>query len=439
VTRFRDLRPRRAALRLVPVAPRQGWLRLCLAVAAAGVALLTAPRPLTAQQTDRARTEALSRRVDTRVRALQAEADRLAGQTKTLLGELRQLEVERDLQVARATTAEADARRASATLAATEARLTTLERQRVTELPNLHAGLVELYKQGRGGYARMLFNAQSLREMGRTARGVAALARLNRERAEAHRRTLEALRQERLTAERTHQDLAAAEAEARRSRTAAERAVAARAALVTETDRRRDLNAQLVGELQMAQQKLAETVANLRAGRATDAVTLPIGPFRGALDWPVAGRVTARFGAPVTAAAGEARGASTDAPAGDTPAAGAQPPAIAGTEAGTGVATRSGIDIAAAEGARVRAVHRGTVSYADAFEGFGTLVIVDHGAGAVSLYGYLGTALVARDQHVEAGDPLGTVGLAPTGPPALYFELRVDGRPVNPVQWLQSR
>ena len=49
------------------------------------------------------------------------------------------------------------------------------------------------------------------------------------------------------------------------------------------------------------------------------------------------------------------------------------------------------------------AVHGGTVGYADAFTGFGTLVIVDHGGETYSLYGYLASASVERGQAVEAG------------------------------------
>jgi septal ring factor EnvC (AmiA/AmiB activator) len=44
-----------------------------------------------------------------------------------------------------------------------------------------------------------------------------------------------------------------------------------------------------------------------------------------------------------------------------------------------------------------------------------------------------------RGQHVDAGTEVGRVGTAPTGPAALYFELRVDGRSVDPIQWLKPR
>ena len=87
----------------------------------------------------------------------------------------------------------------------------------------------------------------------------------------------------------------------------------------------------------------------------------------------------------------------------------------------------------------MRAVHGGTVGYADVFAGFGTLVILDHGSNNYSLYGYLGDVLVAQGAAVDAGAELGRVGLAPAGPAALYFEIRIDGRSVDPLQWLKPR
>src|SRR6185436_590351 len=93
-------------------------------------------------------------------------------------------------------------------------------------------------------------------------------------------------------------ELQAGEAEARKARVAADRAVAARNALIAQIDARRDLNAQFAGELQVAAERLQQQVANLAAGRAADAVAVPLAPFRGALAWPADGRVTGRFGGP---------------------------------------------------------------------------------------------------------------------------------------------
>jgi septal ring factor EnvC (AmiA/AmiB activator) len=360
-----------------------------------------------AQAPDRSRTEATARRVTERIRALQAEAERLAGEARTLIGDLRTLEIERDLQAERLKEAEAAAAAAQAAMRQTDARLATLEQQRASQIPELQAQLVDIYKRGRGGYARLLLEADGVRDFGRTTRAVAALVRINEQRVADHRRTLDALRQERAALAQNGDALEAREAEVRQARAAAERAVAAHAALIDRIDARRDLNAQLAGELQVAQERLQQQVANLAAGRAAESVAVPLAPFRGALEWPAAGRVVGRFG----------EGANR-----------------AGV---TGV--RNGIEIAAAPGSTVTAVHGGTVAFADAFSGFGNLVILDHGANNYSLYGYLASTSVERGQAVDGGAELGRSGTAPAGPPALYFEMRIDGRSVDPVQWLRGR
>jgi septal ring factor EnvC (AmiA/AmiB activator) len=79
------------------------------------------------------------------------------------------------------------------------------------------------------------------------------------------------------------------------------------------------------------------------------------------------------------------------------------------------------------------------VGLAGPFTGFGNLVILEHGGNDYSLYGYLGTMSVERGAMVEPGAELGRSGSAPAGPPALYFEMRIDGRSVDPLQWLRPR
>ena len=369
------------------------------------VALMAVPGDIAAQPA--AQRPDPTRRVTDRIATLQREAEQLAQQSRTLIGDLRALEVERDLQAERATAAEAAAIDAQARLAATDARLAQLEQQRSAQLPDLKAQLVDLYKRGRGGYTRLLLEASSMRDLARTSRAIAALSRINARRAADHEKTLAALRAERATLERTAAELQARNTEAAQARVAAQRAVAARTALIARIDARRDLNAQLTGELQVAQEQLQRQVANLAAGRPVESVSVPLAPFRGALPWPAAGPVTARFGTPAN------RGGTT--------------------------AVRNGIEIGAAPGTVVTAVHGGTVAYADAFTGFGQLVIVDHGGNDYSLYGYLASASVARGDVVEAGAEVGRVGSAPAGPPALYFEMRIDGRSVDPLQWLEGR
>jgi septal ring factor EnvC (AmiA/AmiB activator) len=371
------------------------------------VFLMLGAASMAAQTPERARTEAQARRVNDRITALQREADRLAGEARTLVGDLRKLEVERDLQEERVREAQAAVAGAQREIRRTSERLTALEQERVAQLPDVKAQLVDVYKRGRSGYARLIFGADGYREFSRATRAVAALVTINERRLAAHRRTIEAVQQERVALEAKAKELRGHEAEARQARAAADRLVDARSALIAEIDARRDLNAQFAGELQVASERLQQQMANLASGRAAEPVAVPLAPFRGALDWPVTGRIAGAFGQPIGRF-----GAET---------------------------TRNGIEIAAPEGTPVRAVHSGTVSFADIFTGFGNLVIVDHGANNFSLYGYLSAIGVVQGAAVDTGAELGRTGSAPAGPAALYFEMRVDGRSVDPVQWLRAR
>lgn len=96
----------------------------------------------------------------------------------------------------------------------------------------------------------------------------------------------------------------------------------------------------------------------------------------------------------------------------------------------------NGIVIAAAAGAPVKAVKSGKVLYADFLRGYGKLVIVDHGRGFMSLYGYNQSLQVSVGDNVSAGQTLASVG-AGTGDTesGLYFETRLRGRPSQPGNW----
>jgi murein hydrolase activator len=78
------------------------------------------------------------------------------------------------------------------------------------------------------------------------------------------------------------------------------------------------------------------------------------------------------------------------------------------------------------------------VVYADALRGFGLLVIVDHGGGYLSLYGYNSAVHRAAGDTVRPGDVLADVGGGLTVPDGLYFEIRANGRPVDPARWCRG-
>jgi septal ring factor EnvC (AmiA/AmiB activator) len=297
---------------------------------------------------------------------------------------------------------DADAATVQAELDATVARTASLEQASRDETPQLRARLVEIYKLGAARYLRLLLSTPDIRRLGQSTRTVAALARFDRERIASHVRTLDELKRTRNALEDRQAQLSALRGAAEKAGLAAQRAAQTKNELIHDIDNQRDLNVQLAGELQAAQQKVQAALRELSTSGTTPSgeASLPLRPFRGDLEWPVTGTVARRFG----------RGPASN-----------------------------GMEIAAPEGTEARAVHDGSVAFAGTFSGFGNLVILDHGSQTFSLYGDLLDLAVKKGDRVEHGRRIGAVGATSSGTSGLYFELRVDGQPVDPLQWLRKR
>lgn len=130
----------------------------------------------------------------------------------------------------------------------------------------------------------------------------------------------------------------------------------------------------------------------------------PFSGLKGSLRLPVAGELMNRFGAP---------------------------------REGGGVSWK-GLFIRAAEGAAVKAIAAGQVVFAEWLRGFGNLIIVDHGEGYMSLYSNNESLYKQVGERVQPGDAIAAVGNSGGQPdPGLYFEMRHQSRPVNPLLWVK--
>jgi len=134
--------------------------------------------------------------------------------------------------------------------------------------------------------------------------------------------------------------------------------------------------------------------------------SMGFGALRGTLYWPADGPLRATFGRQVEM--------------------------ISGTEI-----TNNGITIAAPRGSEVRAIAPGEVLWADWLEGYGIVVIIDHGSLYHTVSAHLDELNVAFGDTVDTAEAIGTVGA--TGSlygTQLYFELRHKARPVDPGPWM---
>ncbi|HEX6638021.1 MAG TPA: peptidoglycan DD-metalloendopeptidase family protein [Steroidobacteraceae bacterium] len=126
--------------------------------------------------------------------------------------------------------------------------------------------------------------------------------------------------------------------------------------------------------------------------------------LRGKLAWPVSGKLLASFG-----------------------------------QVRAGGMKWDGVLVSGTQGAAVRAVYHGRVVYADWLSGLGLLTIIDHGDGYLSLYGHNERLYKEVGEKVTAGDTIATVGdSGGRQTPALYFEIRKAGKPVDPRPWFRT-
>ncbi len=132
----------------------------------------------------------------------------------------------------------------------------------------------------------------------------------------------------------------------------------------------------------------------------------PFSEHKGRLTWPVAGTLLHDFGQPRVSAS----------------------------------LKWNGVVLGAPRGREVRSVYHGRVAFADWLAGMGLLVIVDHGEGYMTLYGYNETILKNAGDWVAPGDVIATVGdSGGQAQSSLYFELRRGTQPLNPRHWVTRR
>lgn len=359
-----------------------------------------------------------------------AERERLQAELKRLKNEIEQVEAGlQGIRTAERST-QVELRAIELEIAGSARRLIEIGEQ----LEQVHAELKSLDVERGGLEAGLAEQRQTLAALLRSAYALGRLEQLklalNQEklatigRALAYHRYINADRIseiERISADlrRLSEILAAVEKRRLRVETLHRAEAEAHQQLKAQRLQREEVLARIAGEIadregtlaarQADQQRLTNLLARIGDLLGDIPRTLPgqqsIAQQRGAVPWPAAGRVVLRYG-----------------------------------EAPVGEAIRGGISISAPPGTQVRAVARGRVAFADWLRGFGLLVIVDHGEGWMSLYGYCETLLVTEGDWVETGAQLGTVGTSGgQAQAALHFQLRRNGETVDPQRWLERR
>ena len=263
------------------------------------------------------------------------------------------------------------------------------------------------YLAGRQEMLQLLLNQEDPAQLGRMMVYYGYLNRARSERVQAVGAQMASLAELARESERAVEALAALEAAQAGELERLGRARDERRQLIARIERDIDEAGGEVQRLRDEERRLAELVAELEALLAGFPVDPEVrfGSVRGRLPWPVAGSLISDYG--------DARG---------------------------GQLRWNGLVVGAPAGTPVRAVFHGRVAYADWLPGLGLLVILDHGDGYMSLYGHNEVILKASGEWVTPGEAIAQVGdSGGQARNALYFEIRLDGEPLDPGPWLGPR
>jgi septal ring factor EnvC (AmiA/AmiB activator) len=375
-----------------------------LIVSLAGLAHAQGPAPSPSPSAANERpssTDERLRRVRERKQSIERDVARLRGQEKSLLADVERLELEVRLRSEQLRETQLVLHRANEQMDATVRRVRELDASVAQARPQLAARARALYKMGDLSYVRMLLSVERPADMLRGYRFVSALARRDREKMAALRANLASLAATRDDLQKKTREALSLRADLDRARRAFEVDRQRKSELLTSIVEKKETHAAYLQELEEAEGKLGQLLSGLGAAD----FTVPITVFKGALPWPARGRVGVAFG-------------RHKHPRFET------------------YTLHNGIEIEAPLDAPVRSVHDGTVAFAAPFLGYGLMVIVDHGGKNHTLYAHLAETRVQPGQRVSAGDALGTVGSSGVEGPGLYFEIRSQGKPQDPQDWL---
>ncbi|SOB77952.1 Septal ring factor EnvC, activator of murein hydrolases AmiA and AmiB [Marinobacter sp. LV10R510-11A] len=280
----------------------------------------------------------------------------------------------------------------------------TLERQR----ESLKKQIRTAWMEGDAPAVKVLLNEINPDNIARTMTYYEYLSRDTVGRLESFQKNLEELKLTQAAVQNTRAELATTEEgvikRQQELKTSRQKRQKTLAALNQDIRTRRGEKDELESDRKRLEKLLSEVqqaIANIPSPNESQ----PFQSLRNKLPWPAQGKVTSRFG----------------------------------DKYAEGKLRRNGLIIQTGEEADVKAIHYGRVVFANWLRGFGLITIIDHGDGYMTLYGHSSSLFTSPGDWVAAGEAIAQAGrTGGTDAPALYFEVRHNGKPDNPGRWLAN-
>jgi septal ring factor EnvC (AmiA/AmiB activator) len=279
-----------------------------------------------------------------------------------------------------------------------------------TRQSSISARLRLLYMEGRTGYLKTLFAAESFTDAAHRMDYISWVAQREHQLVQQFQEDLSNLQLLNDQQIKAREELLQLQGETQQTIKKVSGLKRQKRAVLVSLSKEKDSHERMVEDLQRSAEQVDSLLKALdqRFQLAQSRMRKPPGrlPSLGSFLWPVEGKVVSYFG-------------RQKHPTFDT------------------FVNKKGIEIKAREGSPIQSVSSGKVVYADWLKGYGLVVIVDHTNGFYSLYAHASKLLVAEGNSVKMGQVIGETGeTGVTEEDTLYFELRKGTTPIDPLKWL---
>ncbi|RPI97968.1 MAG: hypothetical protein EHM31_12615 [Candidatus Aminicenantes bacterium] len=350
-------------------------------------------------------------RINGQIKDLKARLDSEARKESSILTSLARINLNKSIVERELAARNVELERGRADLAVIQTNIRTIRAGIDRERESIERTLVTLYKFGRVDFFQFLLQARDIETYASESKHLALLARGQDDLVAGYMASLEELRAAESALESKQTDLAEMARAANLKRRELDTEARKSATLVQEIRRNRTTYQQTLKELSESAEELQKLMNKIISQEwVLPAAWVPLYERKGKLAWPLEGRIITPFG-------------FEKHPDFKT------------------VVMNKGIEISPAKDkSLILSVHPGKVVYADYFQGYGNLLIVDHGMTYYTLYGHCSEFLAAVGDMVRASQPVAVVG--DTGSlkgECLYFEVRYKTKALDPLQWLRRR
>jgi len=326
----------------------------------------------------------------------------------SILSQLSQIEFQKQLLKKEIMLNQTKLRKANKELGVLENKIPSIRAELEAEKKAIIKIMVTLYKHGKFDYFKLMLRVKSAARFLTENKYLTILAKHQQKIITDYFETLDQLNQSISKAEQKKNKINSLVHSSKQKRQELIAQEKKNKSLINKINNNRESYQKTINELQERAEQLKNLMEKLLKNPSSIPVILiPMYEEKGNIPWPISGKVISSFG-------------------------------LKRHPKFNTITKNNGIEISPKNNSVVRSIHPGRVVYTDYFQGYGNLIIIDHGMSYYSLYGHCSDFLVKKGDAVNSGQPIAMVGetgfLSGT---SLYFEIRYKTKPLNPLKWLK--